>query len=262
VTHRDPMVIDFHARLRAGSGAAQRLLEVMDEQGIAAAVVTAGGVIDIDRLALQIAVGGHVTGDADNAAVLRAAVASGGRLIPFFFGNPHRGAGPYREVAHQVHGLELSPAVHGVDFDDTRTIEMVATAEAAGHPVYVVCLPRPGVSVPDLAVLAGKFPAVTFVLGHSGVSAVDLYGLDMVGPCPNVMVETSCTLSITVASAIERLGSSRVLFGTEYPHQHPSVELTKIAALRLSPEVKSQVLSGNARRLLRMPGISQGGNTA
>jgi predicted TIM-barrel fold metal-dependent hydrolase len=42
-----------------------------------------------------------------------------------------------------------------------------------------------------------------------------------------------------------------VLFGSEYPLQHPSIELAKFAALNLTPERWRKVAWHNAQRLLR-----------
>ena len=61
-----------------------------------------------------------------------------------------------------------------------------------------------------------------------------------------------CTGCFTAVArlAVRRLGADRVLFGTEYPLQHPDVELAKLIALRLGPEDLYKVAAGNARRLL------------
>ena len=66
----------------------------------------------------------------------------------------------------------------------------------------------------------------------------------------NIVAETSGCFAVIVEMAIDRLGPERVLFGTEYPLQHPQVELAKLASLRLSPDVWAQVTWGNAHRLL------------
>lgn len=243
-------ILDFHARLAAGPAPAGRLLAMMDRCGIDRAVVSGGGVMDPDRLSRQAVLGGEFDGDADNATVLAACAASGGRLLPFYFGNPHRDSDAYRAEAARFRGLELSPAVHGVALTDRRTMDLVAVAEEFGHPVYVVCLGRPGVAAPDLVELATKFPAVTFVLGHCGFTAIDLYALSVVAPQSNVVAETSGCYQFVVRAALDRLGVDRVVFGTEFPLQHPAVELAKYDALALPPVTWAKVAWGNARRIL------------
>jgi uncharacterized protein len=239
-------VFDFHARLTPGA----ELLSTMDATGIARAMVVAGGVVDVDTLARHIVAGGHVDTTPDNDAVAAACADSTGRLVPMYFGNPHGDVAEYRRAAARFCGLELSPAVHGVRFDDPRLMAFVAVAAGLGHPVYVVCLGRPGTRARDLVVLARQFPATTFVFGHCGFIGVDTNGIADIAPQENIVAETSGCFSVVVRRAIDLLGADRVLFGTEYPLQHPCVELAKFAALGLSPSTWQRVAWRNAHRLL------------
>jgi predicted TIM-barrel fold metal-dependent hydrolase len=52
----------------------------------------------------------------------------------------------------------------------------------------------------------------------------------------------------------ELVGFDRVLFGSDYPLLPQGLLLREIDTLNLSPEVKEQILSGNARRLLGITG--------
>jgi uncharacterized protein len=119
--------------------------------------------------------------------------------------------------------------------------------------VYVVCIQRPGCGVADLVALAERFPGVTFVLGHSGVGNIDFYGVELVAPRPNIVLETSGGYTTVVRAALDVLGPERVLFGSEFPLQHPSVELAKFAALDLTPDQWRAVAWDNAARLLDDP---------
>jgi uncharacterized protein len=248
-------VLDIHARLGTNAGALDALLSTMDHCGIARAAVCAGGVIGLERLAIHIMTGQHTENDADNDAVLASCDRAGGRLLPFFFGNPHRGPQPYQQRADRVRGLEISPAVHGVPLTDERTLALVAVAAQARHPVYVVCLNRPGCGPADLAALAAAFPEVTFLLGHCGFVGIDVHSLTVVAPYPNILAETSGCYTCVARIAVQRLGAERVLLGTEYPLQHPEVELTKLRALDLDVADWHQITWRNACRLLGEPEI-------
>jgi predicted TIM-barrel fold metal-dependent hydrolase len=243
------MLFDFHVRIGPGTPPVDRLLSIMDSYGIARAGVAAGGLLDLDRLSAQILTGAHTDVDADNDGVLRACQAAADRLLPFYFANPRRGAGEYRDQADRFRGLELSPAVHGIGFDDPRTADLVAVAERAGHPVYVVCLGRSGTTAADLVALARRFPAVTFVFGHCGFIGIDAHGLTVVAPQPNILAETSGCFTVVARLAVARLGCERVLFGTEYPLQHPRVELAKFASLELADPSWQQIAWRNAHRV-------------
>ncbi|MEV4807757.1 amidohydrolase family protein [Nonomuraea sp. NPDC049421] len=243
-------VLDFHVRLVPRNGARTRLLAMLDECDMERAVVCAGGTIDLDRLSCQLIEGGHVESDADNDAVLAACEGTDGRLVPFFFANPHRAPAAYRSRAAEFRGLEISPAVHGVDLLDPRVRALVDVAATVGHPVYVVCLARRGSGVADLVTLARRFRQVSFVLGHSGIGNIDFYALALIEDEPNIFLETSGGYTSVAEAALRRLGPARVVFGSEYPLQHPSVELVKFRALRLPPEQWRQVAWENAHRLI------------
>lgn len=243
-------LFDFHVRLTPQPDALARLVEVLDECGIERAGVAAGGVVDLDRLSRQVVHGGHVESDADNDAVRTACRDSGGRLVPFFFGNPRADGGRYRAAAAGFRGLEISPAVHGVPLLDPRTTDLVQVAAEAGHPVYLVTLGRAGMGAADLARLAGEFPEVTFVLGHCGFIGIDIQAIAEIAPLKNIVVEISGAFTATVRIAVERLGADRVLFGTEFPLQHPTVELAKLHALNLPAESWRLIAWDNADRLL------------
>lgn len=244
------MIFDFHSRLAPGTPARDRLLATMDALGITRAAVCAAGAIDLDRLARQIMVGGHSTASADNEMVAASCADTGGRLVPFFFGNPHAAAGQYGDVAEKYAGLELSPAVHGVAITDPRNIALAEIAARHNRPVYLVCIGRPGSGAPDLAALARDFPETTFILGHCGFIGIDLYSIDAIRDLKNVYAETSGCYTGIARMAIDRLGAGRVLFGTDYPLQHPDVELAKMRALRLEREELDQVMWRNAIRIL------------
>jgi predicted TIM-barrel fold metal-dependent hydrolase len=242
------VIVDAHARLGPTAAARDRLLSMMDGAGIDRAVVVAGGVIDLDTLARQLALGGGITGDAHNEAALEASAFTRGRLIPFFFANPHRDPAVYLAQASDYRGVEISPAVHGVSLTDPRMVALAEAADSVGHPVYTVCLYRPGDTVADFVALARKFPSTTFILGHLGADLIDTYAIDLVSEVDNVVVETSGGYTVLLRIAYERLGPDRLLFGSEAPHQHPSVELAKFAALDL-PET-DRILGANVLRLL------------
>jgi uncharacterized protein len=243
-------VFDFHVRLTPRQGALRQLVGVLDAHGITRAAVAAGGVVDLDRLSAQLVEGGHVESTANNDRVLAACTGSGGRLVPFYFANPYTGARPYRRSAHLARGLELSPAVYGVGFDDPRTRALVEVAAEAGHPVYTVCVGRPGARAGDLVRLAKEYPSVAFVFGHCGFIGIDTNGIAQISGQDNILAETSGCFSVVARLAVQRLGADRVLFGTEYPMQDPGVEFAKFAALGLDPCSWEKVAWRNAHRVL------------
>ncbi|CAM3787077.1 amidohydrolase family protein [Nocardiopsis rhodophaea] len=246
-------IFDAHAHLAGAPEALPRMLASMDASGIERAVVVAGGALTPIELSRQMNEGGGTCSDADNAGVLAHCAQAAGRLIPFYFANPHKGPGPYCEHADHFRGLKLAPAVHGVPLTESVHDKLVAIAEGLNHPVYLHCLPRAGFTTSDLIALAARFPGVRFILGHGGIGDMDLHSVELIADHPNIHLETSGGYTCVVAAAVRRLGPGRVLFGTEYPLQHPRVELEKYRVLELGDDTWKEVAWNNIARMLGEP---------
>lgn len=243
-------VIDFHVRLRPAARDRENLLATMDHHGIRRAVVCAGGILTPHHLAEQVVWGGGTDTDADNDAVLAGCRDSDGRLVPFYFANPHRDPDDYRARAAEFRGVEISPAVHGLPLFEERTVALVRVAAEFDHPVYIVPLGRSGFATGDLVALAKKFPDVTFVLGHCGFIGIDFAAVEAVAETSNIVAETSGCFTAVARTAVRRLGADRVVFGSEYPIQDPGVELAKYQALNLPPDEWHQIAWQTAHRIL------------
>jgi predicted TIM-barrel fold metal-dependent hydrolase len=113
-----------------------------------------------------------------------------------------------------------------------------------GHPIFT--LPW---SIEELAV---SFPAAKIVLGHMGHgNVVYINGsIEVALRNPNVYLETSgMPMHTKIREAYERVGETRVLFGTDVPFHHPVVEIKKVELSGLPPEAVERVLSRNGRLL-------------
>ena len=253
-------LVDFHAHLNASAAtrasAVDALLAMMDRCRIERTVVVPGGTVTPELLAAQIARGGELDVEPNNEGVYSACQATAGRLIPFFFANPHRGPNSYRDAGRLFAGLKIGPAVHGVAFADARITALVEVAQEFGHCVYLHCLPRVGFDVTSFLRLAATFPKVTFVLGHAGVGQCDFDAVARVLPYGNVMFEMSGGMSSVCAAAIRQLGAQRVLFGSEYPLQDPRIEITKLETLDLDASAFRLVTRDNALGLIGQTRLS------
>jgi Amidohydrolase len=56
-----------------------------------------------------------------------------------------------------------------------------------------------------------------------------------------------------ILEAVQRVGPDRVLYGSDAPFHHPSVEIQKVMVSGLSADLVERVLGDNARRLFRVP---------
>lgn len=241
---------DGHAHLKPVPGASDKYLQTMDAYEIKRAVVVVGGTVTPEQLAANMTNHEGIDVDANNHALKLQTDASKGRLIPFFFANPWRGPEAYRSQGRGFAGLKLGPVVHGVALNDPKTFALIRVAAFLNHPVYLHCLSRPGFGVADLVGLAKEFPNVTFILGHAGIGNCDFHAVELVAPFSNILFETSGGFSSVIQAASRRLGSNRVLFGTEYPLQHPAIEIEKILCLDLTESERQAIAYQNMATLI------------
>jgi uncharacterized protein len=244
---------DAHAHLNCRPGSTENLLAAMDANEIEKAVVVAGGTISPELLSLHFSEGGSADVAVDNETLRSICQGTAGRLIPFFFANPLHDAGvlEYQSVGKNYAGLKLAPIVHGIPHNNERVHKLVEIAEKFSHPLYTHCLPQKGFRVGDLAQLAAQHPGAKIILGHGGVGHGDFQGISEIKPYPNVFFEISGTFTHAARIAIQVLGASRVLFGTEYPLQDPRVEIVKLDCLKLSSSDRERVARENILQLLQ-----------
>jgi len=209
----------------------------------------------IDRLMNENEISNGVVFYPDNAYV-REVVESIHGLYALAWGNP-RVPGNLEEVAGLLDhpkflGLKLHPLIDGYLPNDPSVhplIELILERDQpvllhCGHPIFT--LPW---SIEELAV---SFPEAKIVIGHMGHgNVVYINGsIDVALRNPNVYLETSgMPMHTKIREAYERVGETRVLFGTDVPFHHPVVEIAKVRVSGLPPEAVDRVLSRNGRLL-------------
>ena len=241
---------DAHAHLSQNLEGVDDFLKIMDEVNIEKAIVIAGGTVPPDVLSRNYYHRGETSVPIGNAHILHLTQLARGRLLPFYFANPHEPADRYAHHAPMFFGLKLAPIVHGIPFKDPRIHDLLYLADQFGHPIYSHCLPIPGFLVADYVELAQSHPTCSFILGHGGLGHCDFDGIDQIKSIGNLFLETSGAFSRAVRYAIEVLGADRVVFGTETPLQDPAVEITKLERLHLSDPVYEKVMRGNIGHLV------------
>jgi predicted TIM-barrel fold metal-dependent hydrolase len=176
-----------------------------------------------------------------------------GRLIGFAMVHAGRDAGRVREmvleavVKHGFRGLKI----HGHDHMPTR--EVCEAARAFKLPMLVDVAGKAHV----VDMFAPEYPDVNFIIPHLGSFADDWRAhervIEQLTRYRNVYADTSGARRFDyVARAVKRAGPDKILFGSDGPWLHPALELQKIRLLGLSQSDESLILSGNARRLLRL----------
>ena len=159
-----------------------------------------------------------------------------------------------RMIAHNIMvGVKLWVAVR---CSDPRVMDVVRHAAGLGVPVLQhtwikASGNQPGESSPaDLAVLARAVPHAKLIMGH--LLGGGMRGIEEIRDCPNVYVETAGSEPEqgVVEQAVARLGSRRVIFGSDATGRHMSIQLGKVLGTTLSERTKKRILWDNLARIL------------
>lgn len=248
------MLFDSHAHLAPGEQSLDHLLTTMHKLHITSCVVVPGGGIAPGQLNKQLSAPPTAMqargARYDCLALLRQCESLKGTLFPFYFVNPHQPTDQYRTFASRFYGVKIGPAVHGVPLTSPLTAAYLEVASEFNHLVYLHCLDRDGFRVSDLVTVARNFPTLHFILGHGGIGHLDFAAVDTIAPFEKILFETSGAFAAVVQYACDKLGASRVLFGSEHPLQSAKAELVKIQDLRLSGRDLDLVLGTNIAKLL------------
>ena len=209
----------------------------------------------IDRLMRDHEMDNGVVFYPDNAYVAEVVESIPG-LYALVWGNP-RVPGYLEEVEHWLAhpkfiGLKLHPLIDGYLPNDPSVHPMIELILERDQPVLIHC-GHPIFSLPwSIEELAVSFPAAKIVIGHMGHgNVVYINGsIEVARRNPNVYLETSgMPMHTKIREAYERVGPTRVLFGTDVPFHHPLVEITKVRVSGLDDDAVDRVLSRNGRLL-------------
>lgn len=100
-----------------------------------------------------------------------------------------------------------------------------------------------------IAAVAERHPSLKLVVGHACLFS-SREAVAMAERYPNVYLELSVNYEAAkLEDTVERLGSRRLLFGSDAPLHHPSVMLQRIRVIGLGTDDAENILCGNARRL-------------
>src|SRR5207248_179351 len=149
-------------------------------------------------------------------------------------------------------GMKMHPLLDGFHPNDPSVHPLIELLLERDLPVLIHC-GHPIFTLPwSIEELAVSFPAAKIILGHMGHgNVVYINGsIEVALRNSNVYLETSgMPMHTKIREAYERVGETRVLFGSDIPFHHPIVEIKKVELSGLPPEGVERVLSRNGRRL-------------
>lgn len=155
-----------------------------------------------------------------------------------------------------LHGVKLHPDIQGFKIDDYRCLKIYELCEKAHLPILMHTgdsrydNSNPNRLIPVLDI----YSDLVIIGAHFGGWSIWEEASKKLHGIKNLYVDCSSSFAWikdneTVKEIIERYGTDRVLFGTDYPMWSPKTELDRFMSLGYSDEVNRQILSQNAEKV-------------
>lgn len=146
---------------------------------------------------------------------------------------------------------ELVPYLHGWSDYANRNLSKILDAAGAHH--MTVSFHTMANEQDEMTRMVREHPDVTFVAAHPGEKEVYLKHLERMEQCDNLYLDLSGTGIFRyglVAYGVNRIGSERLLFGTDYPICNPRIYVQAIHQEPISEAERENIMHKNAERLL------------
>ncbi|SMB79580.1 hypothetical protein SAMN00017405_0777 [Desulfonispora thiosulfatigenes DSM 11270] len=182
------------------------------------------------------------------------------RILPLVYTNPLEGKEALKKIEHYVTnegfvGIKLNPLRHAYVADAEVVDPIIKKAEDLNLPVFMHC-GHPPHSLPwSIALLAERFPKVKIVMihmGHGHGVYIDA-SIKMAKRYDNLYLEMSgMPMNTKIKQAYEEVGKDRIMFGTDSPFHHPTIEIQKVLTSGLDQEELKDVFYNNAAKLMNL----------
>ena len=155
-----------------------------------------------------------------------------------------------KDVAKGAKGLKLHPIIQKTALNDDKTFQTIEAFSVHNLPVLFHCgkssyylgkesrlREKPALgAISHARELAGAFPKVRFIAGHAGLFEYRAV-IDLLSPCPNIMVDTSFQSPERIRQLIAAFGPERVLYASDWPYGNmaPAIKIVKKACGYISP---------------------------
>jgi len=157
----------------------------------------------------------------------------------------------YLEQAGVV-GIKIHPAMHACAVTDDRYTSTWQRAQAEKRLVLSHTWGAGGgCGTSDMIKIAEKYPDVRLILGHSCYGDWD-HVLPFAAEFPNVYLDLTAVYHFygLIERMCEKVGSHKILFGTDYPWFDPMVTAGCIVYAHIGEDDMGNILYNNGRRLL------------
>lgn len=146
---------------------------------------------------------------------------------------------------------ELVPYLHGWSDYSNRGLSRIL--DAAGKYRMVVSFHTMAEEQDEMTRMVREHPDVTFVAAHPNEREVYKKHLERMELCGNLYLDLSGTGIFrygSIAYGVDRVGSERFLFGTDYPICNPRMYVQAVYQEPIAPADEENIMYKNARRIL------------
>lgn len=180
------------------------------------------------------------------------------RLIGFVWVNPYEGQKAVDQVKRAVNdwgfqGIKLHPLIHAFIPSDEIVLPIMELARQFKLPV-LFHTGHPPFSLPwQIGEVAELFPDVPIIMGHMGHGhGCYIHGSILTAKkYPNLYLETSgMPMHTKIREAVEQVGPDRVMYGSDTPFHHHSVEMQRVRVSGLDDTNLKKVFYESAAKLL------------
>lgn len=181
-------------------------------------------------------------------------------FLPIVYSNPFEGKKAIEKIHYYVResnfvGIKLHPLKHAYVADEDFLDPIMETAQQLDIPVFIHC-GHPPYSLPwSIALLAERFPKVKVIMLHMG-HGHGVYieaSLKMAKRYPNLYLEISgMPMGSKIKEVYKEIGKDRIMFGTDAPFHHPTVEIQKVLMCGLDEIELQDVFYNNVAKLMNL----------
>jgi hypothetical protein len=149
-------------------------------------------------------------------------------------------------------GFKFHPSAHSYPVTGANYIPALEYANEHGLLVLSHSWGQSDTDGPKLfPKVVGKYPNVTFLLGHSGYGEWDA-AFAVAREFPNTYLELTAASRVSgiITRMVAEVGSEKVVFGTDLPWFDPHYGIGSVCFSRITDEDRRNILYRNAERLL------------
>jgi predicted TIM-barrel fold metal-dependent hydrolase len=194
----------------------------------------------------------------DNSVTLKAHTEHPGRFAALAWMDPNKGEQALAEFAdltdhHGFSGLKLHPLFNAYTANDAVVFPLMEEARKRNLPVFIHS-GHPPFSLPwSIGQLAEEYPDVRVVMIHMG-HGHGIYiqaAIDVAAKHENIWLENSgMPMHTKTREAYNRVGSSRIFWGSDAPFHHYAVEILRTEVSGLKEGQLEDVFYNNIRKFM------------